>query len=386
MMLSKARAVQEFVVNLRRDLHRFPELSGKETETRARLKAELEKLGISCREIGTTSLVAGINEGKGGKVVMLRADIDALPIREQSGVDFSSANEGVMHACGHDAHSAMLMGAAKILFGMREELAGEVRLVFQEAEETLSGARILIAEGVMDGVDASFGLHGMPMLDTGSYELTPGYRMAGCDTVFVTFEGESGHVGTPHLAKDSIYPACVFTANLNSVVSKDIDPLDPVVIGVGRFHGGTKANIVAKFTELDISVRYFDPAVRRKVQEAITRHAKAVADSFGIKSSVRIEESALSLRNDAEMTKIAENAAQKVFGPGKNFMQRPLTGSEDMSYYLEKAPGAYALLGFRNAAKGAIHFPHSDKFLLDEDYMAYGTAYFAQVAADFLAR
>ena len=384
MMLSRARELHDYVIALRRDLHRHPELSGKETETRKRLRSELESHGISCREIGATSLVGTINEGKGGRIVMLRADIDALPIKEQSGEEFTSVNEGVMHACGHDAHSAMLMGAARILLAMKDELPGEVRLVFQEAEETLSGARRLVADGVLEGVGAAFGMHGMSMLDTGTYDLTAGYRMAGCDTVYVTFEGESGHVGAPHLARDSIYPACVFTANLNSVVAKDIDPLQPVVIGVGRFHGGTKANIVAKITELDISVRYFDPAVRKIVQDAIVRHAKSIADSFGIKSSVRIEESALSMRNDPDMTALADLAARKVFGPGKNLEQKPLTGSEDMSYYLEKVPGTYAMLGFRNEALGSIYFPHSDKFKLDEDYLAYGTALFAQVAVDFL--
>lgn len=384
MMLSKAQAIQDYVVAFRRDLHRHPELSGKEFETQKRIMSELSRLGISYRKIGGTSLVATINEDKCGRTVALRADIDALPIKEQSGVEYSSAHEGVMHACGHDAHSAMLLGAAKILAGMKEELPGEVRFLFQESEETLTGARRLLEEGILLGVDSVFGLHGMPMLATGSYDLTPGFRMAGCDTIYVKFDGESGHIGAPHLAKDTIYPACIFAANLDNIVAKEIDPLLPVVLGIGRFHGGTKANVVAKYTELDISLRYFDPQVRESVHEALVRHANAIAQSFRIKASVRIEESALSLKNDETMTKIADQAARKIFGPGKNLEQKPLTGSEDMSYYLDQVPGAYALLGFRNEEKGSVYFPHSDKFMIDEEYLAYGTALFAQVAVDFL--
>ena len=384
MMIAKAEAVQDYVVALRRDLHRNPELSGQEFKTRERLMKELDALGISYEKIATTSLVARINPGKGGRSVALRADIDALPIIEQSGVDFCSTNPGVMHACGHDAHAAMLMGAAKILVAMKDELPGEVRLIFQEAEETLSGARRVVAGGGIDGIETAFGLHGMSTLATGEYDLTPGFRMAGCDTIFVKFEGESGHAGAPHLARDTINPACVFTANLNSVVARDVDPLEPLVLSVGRFSGGTKANIVAKYTELDISMRYYDANVRTTAHEAIQRHAAAIAEAFRVKVTVKIEESAISLYNDDAMTAIAARAAEKVFGPGKNKGHARMMGSEDMPYYFQKARGAYALLGFRNEAKGSIYFPHNEKFLLDEDYFKYGVALHAQVAVDFL--
>ena len=383
-MLKKAQEVESYVIDMRRYFHENPELSCQEFKTQEKIMQELDAMGISYEKAGSTSLIAKINAGKGSKTVALRADTDALPVIEQSGVPFTSKNPGVMHACGHDAHTAMLLGAAKILAGMKDELPGEVRLFFQEGEEMFAGANKIIAAGGMEGVDAVFGMHGMPGMETGFYDLTPGFRMAGCDTIYIKFEGISGHGSAPHKAKDTIHPACMFVNDIQGIVTKNVDPLESVVLSVCKLVGGTKANIVAKYTELDISMRYFEPQVREIVHAAIRRHAKAIADMYELQVEVNIEPSAVALRNDEVVTQIASEAAEKVFGPQRNIETRKLMGSEDMPFYFQHAPGAFALLGYQNEAKGSIYYPHHEKFNLDEDYFKYGTALHVQFAVDFL--
>jgi amidohydrolase len=382
--MEQVKSIEDYIINFRRDLHENPELSGQEFHTQEKIMKELDDLGIRYRKAGSTSIIAELEGGKPGKTIALRGDIDALPINEESGVEYTSKVPGVMHACGHDAHAAMLLGAVKILAEMKEEIKGKVRFFFQEGEETFSGAKKIIEAGGMDGVDACFGMHGMPSLETGYVDITPGYRMAGCDTIYVRFEGVSGHGSVPNLAKDTIHPACVFVTDLQGIVTKNIDAQEPIVISVGKFIGGTKANIVAKFTEIDISMRYFNPKVREIAHEGIKRHAKAIADAYELKVDVIIEESALSLYNDDELSSLANKSCTKVFGEGKNIETKKLMGSEDMPFYFQKAKGIYAFMGYRNEAKESIYFPHHEKFRIDEDYMKYGTALHVQFALDFL--
>jgi len=383
--LAQAHLIEDDIIRFRRSLHQEPEVSGQEFKTQAKIMAELDRLGIPFRKAGTTSIIATLKGARPGKTVALRGDIDALPIQEEATVEFRSRNGGIMHACGHDAHAAMLLGAARILVDMNHDLAGEVRFFFQEGEETFSGARQIIAAGGMDGVDACFGLHGLAVLDTGQYNIAPGYRLSGCDTIYVRFEGVSGHGSAPHLARDTIHPACLFVTDLQGIITKNVDPQEPVVLSVGKFMGGTKANIIAKYTDLDISMRYFDPEVRRLVHAAITRHAQAIASAYEIKAEITIEESTPSLYNDAGLAALAERSATKIFGEGQHRPVGRQMASEDMAYYLQRAKGVYAILGYRNEAKGCIYPPHHEKFQLDEDYMKYGTALHVQFALDFLA-
>lgn len=383
-LLDKARSIEAYIIDFRRELHENPELSGQEFRTQEKIMKELEKLGIPYRKAGSTSLIATLKGGKSGKTISLRGDIDALPIKEEADVEFKSKTDGVMHACGHDAHTAMLLGAAKILSEMKEDIHGEVRFFFQEGEETFTGAKKIIEAGGMDGVDACFGMHGMPDLETGFVNIESGYRMAGCDTIYVSFEGVSGHGSVPHLAKDAIHPACLFVIDLQGIVTKTINAQEPIVLSVGKFNGGTKANIVSKFAEVEISMRYFNPKVRATVHEALRRHAKAIADAYELKVDVRIEESALSLYNDEDIAALAGQSAIKVFGEGRNIPLPRYMGSEDMPYYFQKAKGAYAFLGYRNEEKEAIYFPHHERFKIDEDYMKYGTALHVQFTLDFL--
>ena len=307
-----------------------------------------------------------------------------MPINEEADVEFKSKVPDVMHTCGHDAHTAMLLGAAKILANMKDEIKGEIRLFFQEAEEIFQGAKLIIEAGGMEDVDACLGLHGMKELETGFVNIEPGYRMAGCDTIYVKFEGISGHVFRSHLAKDTIHPACVFVTDLQGIIAKKIDVQEPIVLSVGKITGGTKANVVAKFTKLEISMRYFNPEVRKIAHEAIKRHAKAIADAYEINVDINIEESALSLYNDEELSKIALKSAEIIFGKDKIIKLPKYMGSEDMPYYFQHAKEVYAFLGYRNEKIEAIYFPHHEKFKIDEAYMKYGTALHVQFALDFL--
>jgi amidohydrolase len=383
-VLEKAKSIEEYIINFRRNLHENPELSEQEFKTQEKIMKELDQLGIPYKKAGNTSLIAVLKGKNSGKTIALRGDIDALPVKEEADVAFKSKAKGLMHACGHDAHTSMLLGAAKILSGMKDEIPGEVRFFFQEGEETFSGAKKIIEAGGMDGVDACFGMHGMPELETGYVNIESGYRMAGCDTIYVHFEGVSGHGSVPHLAKDTIHPACIFVTDLQGIVAKNINAQEPIVLSVGKFIGGTKANIVSKYTEIDITMRYFNPKAREIAHNAIKRHAQAIADAYEVKVDIMIEESALSLYNDAELAELADRSAAKVFGEGKNKSLPRYMGSEDMPYYFQHAKGIYAFIGYRNEEKGATYFPHHEKFKIDEDYMKYGTALHVQFALDFL--
>lgn len=383
-MLDKAQTIEDYIIHFRRSLHKEPELSNQEFKTQEKISVELDKLGIPYRKAGNASLIAILKGSMRGKTIALRGDIDAVPISEEADVEFKSLNPGIMHACGHDAHAAMLLGAARILSEMKNDLSGEVRFFFQEGEETFSGAKMIIEAGGMDGVDACFGMHGLPILETGYVNVDSGYRLSGCDTIYVKFEGVSGHGSAPNLAKDTIHPACIFVTDLQGIITKNIDPREPVVLSAGKFIGGTKANIVSKYTDIDISMRYFDPSARITIHEAIRRHAKAIAEAYEIKAEVIIEESTPSLCNDEDLSELAAKSADKVFGEDHNVPLGKQMASEDMSYYFQKAKGVYAILGYKNEDKGCIYPPHHEKFKLDEDYLKYGTALHVQFALDFL--
>lgn len=406
-ILQRAKQIEADIIAFRRELHRQPELSGQEFETQKKIEAELDKLGIPYRRVGRTSLIASIYGEKsrsdemqatdgdtaatdgdtaktGSRVVALRADFDALPIHEETQVDFASEKPGIMHACGHDAHTAMLLGAARILTELKKQFDGEIRLFFQEGEENFTGAKQIVEAGGMEGVEGVFAMHGMNNLKTGQVSINPGYRLSGSDFIHVKFEGVSGHGATPHLAKDTIHPAALFVTDLQAIVAKHTNALDPLVLSVGRFHGGTQANIVSKYTELDISMRYFSPAVRETAHQAIRRHAEAIAAMYEISVTVDIETGTYSTFNDDAITAIAAASADEVFGPDQNVTLPQAMNSEDFSYYLQKSPGVYAFIGYYNEDEGSIYAPHHEQFKLDEGYFKYGTALFATFSLKFL--
>ncbi len=383
--IDQVEKVEEKMIVNRRHFHQYPELSGEEFETQKYIMKQLDQLGIPYEKVGTTSLIGHIQGKSEGKTVALRADIDALPIIEKSGAKYASKKEGLMHACGHDAHTAMLLAGAELLKEVEDELSGNVRLIFQEAEETFEGAQRVIADGGMEGVDAIFGMHGMP-IDVGTYDISPGYRMAGCDTIYVGFEGVSGHGSSPHLAKDTILPASEFVTQLDGLITKFVNAQSPVVLSVGNFDAGTKANIIAKYAQLDITMRYLDEESRQLIHQKIEDLAEGIARIYEVDVKVEIEESTISMKNDVEIALLANQAAKKVFGPNQNVHGPIMMGSEDMPYYFQEAPGAYALVGYANEAKDTTYFPHHEKFNIDEDYMRLGAALHAQFVWDYLQK
>ncbi|MDR0879967.1 MAG: amidohydrolase [Clostridioides sp.] len=383
-ILGRAKEIEDYLIDFRRDLHRHPELSGNEFRTQGRIIEELEKIGVSYVKAGKTSVVATIEGANPGKTVMLRGDIDALPIVELADVDFKSTNEGVMHACGHDTHATMLLGAVRLLNNLKEELNGTVKFFFQEDEESCNGAQRIIAEGFLKDVDMCLGMHSFPIIPAGCCATSPGYVMAGSDTIFVEFEGMSGHGSTPHLAKDSITPACMFINDLQQIVTKNTDAQDCLVISVGKIVGGTRNNIIAKHTKLDITMRYFDKETRKIVHEKIRKHAENIADMYDVKVKIEFDETALSTYNSPETVEIFKESTIKVLGED-GYMDMPRQmGSEDMSYYLDEVAGAMVFLGTGNPDKGCIYPPHHDKFKIDESIFKYGAALYTQFALDFL--
>ena len=382
--LEQTTKIEAQLIEFRRLLHSEPELSEHEFKTQEKIIAKLEEFGIPYRKVGKTSTIATIKGKNAGKTVALRADIDALPINEDLDLDFQSTNPGVMHACGHDAHTTMAMGAAKILNEVKDTFDGEVRIFFQEAEETFEGAKKIVADGGMEGVDAVFGMHNYNTIASGSFYSGPGDLFSGCDTIYVTFTGKSGHGGTPQLGKDSFTPAAQFALDLQQIIAKNVDSRNPVIFNIGRFTSGTKANIVPKKSTMDISMRYFDEVSRDLTHEALKRHAQHFAEMYEITVDVTIEPSTPPTKNDAALAKIATTAGMKVFGSDKVTEFPRAMNSEDFSYYLKDAPGVYGIIGIYNEEKNTTYAPHDDHFELDEDILKLGAAWHIEFALAFL--
>ena len=260
------------MIAFRRDLHRHPELPWEEFRTTDRIAEELDKIGITYRRTKPTGIIADIQGGKPGKTILLRADIDALPVKELStNIDYQSTIDGKMHACGHDTHTAMLLTAAKTLYSIREQLKGNVRLVFQPAEEIAQGAKGMIEQGVLEGVDSAFGMHIWSQMPVGKVSCVVGSSFASADLLTVRFKGRGGHGSMPHDTVDAVMVASAFVMNVQSIVSREISPLDPAVVTIGRMDVGTRFNVIAENAVLEGTVRCFNVAVREKIEAAIRR-------------------------------------------------------------------------------------------------------------------
>jgi amidohydrolase len=320
-----------------------------------------------------TSVVARLVGEKPGRTIALRADMDALPITEENDFEFVSKNEGVMHACGHDGHTAMLLGAAKILSGMREEVEGEVRFVFQHAEELYpGGAQELVESGVMEGVDAVFGIHLWSQLEIGKIGLVYGPMLASPDTFKITVEGRGGHAAMPHQTADAIAIGAQVVTNLQHLVSRNTDPLDNVVVSVTRFVGGTTHNVIPGSAELEGTVRTLDEEVRKEIPETMERIIKGVTGAHGASYSLEYQRGYRPVINDEEVTRVVEKTAQEVFGEAALEMMRPIMGGEDFSAYQEVTPGTFLFVGAGNEEKGITVPHHHPRFMVDEDALEDG--------------
>lgn len=378
-----AEEVQPQVVAFRRDLHRHPEPSMQEFRTTDRIAEELTKLGIAYKRLDPTGLTADITGTKPGKgrTIALRADIDALSITEVSGVEFSSENPGFMHACGHDTHAAMLLGAAMILNAHRDEFCGTVRLLFQPAEEIAKGAKAVLAQHALDGVDAMYGQHIMATAAPGLVALRDGGQAAAADIFRIKVIGKAGHGAMPEACVDATVAAAAIVMNLQSIVSRELPPSQPVVVTVGKLESGTRFNIISGEANMEGTIRSFDPEIHHSLPAIVERIAKGTAAAYRCEAEVEYEMMTEVLMNDPHMSDLIRAAAKKVIASPNLLAEVPrIMGGEDFADYTLQYKCGFAMIG------GGGKYPqHSDHFRIEEDSFITGVSMHVQVALDYLA-
>ncbi len=375
-LLAEARAFREWMSEIRRDLHRHPELGLEEHRTSGRVQERLAELGVEfVAGLAGTGVLGTIRGASEGKVVALRADLDALPLQDAKQVPYRSEIPGRMHACGHDVHTAVLLGAARLLRDRVRAGRGTVKLIFQPAEETVGGARLLVEQGVLEApdVDAIFGLHVDPGMDVGVVGLRYGQRNASSDDVTIVVHGRSCHGAYPAAGVDAIVAAAHVVTALQTVVSRNVDARSAAVVTLGKIVGGTQGNIVAPRVEMVGTVRNLEPATRELVLRRIREVAEGVAAGFGARAEVRIDPSFDPVINHDGMVDVVRRSAERLVGAERIVVfSRPNMGVEDFGFYLTHVPGAFYSLGVRNEAAGIVHPVHNDHFDVDEECLAYG--------------
>ncbi|WP_186671382.1 amidohydrolase [Sporosarcina sp. BP05] len=370
---------------LRRKLHSEPELSFEEVKTTAFICAYLDGLGIPYRKTEPTGVIAEIKGASGSKTVALRGDMDALSVEQlNTHVPYASKTEGKMHACGHDAHTSMLLIAAKALSDVKDELPGNVRLLFQPAEEIAQGAKAMVDQGAMDGVDNVFGIHIWSQMPTHKVSCTPGPSFAAADIFKVHFTGKGGHGAIPQDCIDAALVASSFVMNVQTVISRTIDPQNPAVLTVGKMEVGTRFNIIAENALIEGTVRTFNQDTRNHIEKSISQYAKSVADMYGATAEVEYIRGTQPVVNDLESANLVQQVAAEAFGPNVVYDEKPTMGAEDFSFFLDKAPGSFALVGSGNSEKDTEWSHHHGNFDIDEDALATGAELYAQYAWAYL--
>lgn len=375
------------VIALRRFFHQHPEPSLKEFETIKRIKQELDKLGIPHESVGETGAIGTITGGKGpGKTILLRADIDALELEDAKNKPYKSLKPGLHHACGHDGHASALLGAAKILKKHEDDFSGTIKLAFQQAEEIGAGARQFVQGGFVDNVDQVFGIHVSSGTPTGKIDITSGASNASCDIFKIKVHGKSSHVGKPHLGKDALLAAAAITVELQSIVAREVDPLDQAVVAVGVLNAGTRYNIVANEASLEGTVRTFSHETRKFVLEAVERVARDVAKAHRTTIEFENYDAAAPLINDSVAAKRAERVAAEIVGGENIITDAPKSmGADDFADYLAVAQGVYAFVGTRNPDDPDTWYGHHhENFDIDERGLAIATELHVNYALDFL--
>ncbi len=370
--------LKEELVRLRRDIHMHPELGFQEHRTAGLVEGYLRELGIRTWRIGATGVVGEIDNG-GERRIALRADMDALPIQEENPVPYASRNPGVMHACGHDAHTAMLLVAAKVLSGM--EFEGKLRFIFQPAEEGLNGALEMIKGGALEGVDAIVGLHVWSQLPTGTFAIGDGPVMAAVDRFRISVRGNGGHGASPHETRDPVVCASHIVMALQTIVARNVDPLKSAVVTVGRISGGTAFNVIPDVVEMEGTVRTFEDEVHELVERRVKEIAGEVSSGLGCRAEVEYEHLNRATVNDPRLATIAREVASKI---GRVTEEQRNMGGEDFSEYARLVPGVFAFLGVRNEEKGIVHPHHSPRFDVDEEALPLGVQFEVSMALRLL--
>jgi amidohydrolase len=387
--LTPLKTVEEQVVLDRRLLHANPELGFQEHETARFVTERLRALGLEPQTgVAGTGVVVLIHGAGPGKTVMLRADMDALPIDELNEVPYRSLKSGVMHACGHDGHTAILLNVARVLIERRSQFAGTVKLIFQPCEETFPGGAVrMIAEGVLDSphVDAVFGLHLSQDLPLGIVRAHAGPAMASADTFKITITGKGGHGAMPEQCVDAALIAAQVTVALHSIIAREVKPIDPAVVTVGSIHAGSAANIIPQTAMLTGTVRAFSPEVRQHLAQRIEEIAVGVARAMRAECECEYVWGNPCLVNDAAMTALVAEAAKDIVG-GQRFTDgEPIMGAEDFSSFLERVPGCFFFVGTRNEERGLIWGHHHPRFDVDEAALPLGIELMVAVAERYLA-
>ena len=371
------------VIALRRALHRHPELSGEEHETARRVTEWLGDLDLDVRTgVYGTGVVGTLDGGEPGPTLLLRADMDALPIREETGLDFASENDGVMHACGHDFHTSSLLGTASILAQHREAVHGQVRFCFQPHEERIpGGAKFMIENGVLDATDgvpapeAAFGQHVKPDLPPGTIGVRSGWFMASTDEVYVTVEGEGGHAANPHEAVDPVYVASQIVGALQSLVSRRCPPGVPSVLTIGRLIADGATNVIPDTARLEGTFRAMDADWRFRAHDLFRQIVQRTAEAHSATAQVEVREGYPALHNDEESTLLVQRAAREYVGPDRTVDADQWFAGEDFAYFLRECPGTFYQLGV-----GSAHGLHTSQFDPDEDALRTGTGFMAYLA------
>jgi len=382
--LELSQPLLDELIATRRDLHAHPELGFEEVRTAAIVAARLRQFGFEVHEkIGVTG-VAGILRGtRPGKTIMLRADMDALPLPEESVHPYASTVPGAMHACGHDGHVAMLLGAARVIAERREEVAGTLVLCFQPAEEGKGGAKAMVDEGMLErfGIERAYGLHLFSHLPTGILGFRSGPFYASSDSIEIRIEGRGGHGAAPHLSIDPILVAAEFVASVQKVVSRQIDPVEPAVVTIGAIHGGTTHNVIPSAVTMLGTVRAFDHGVRERMAERIERVLRGVCEASGATYTFDYQWRYPVTSNDAAQTEYLVDLATRTFGEARVVMLERHMGAEDFSFFAQRVPACYFVLGCSSGE--STSFPHHHgKFDIDEAALATGVRAFVSLALD----
>jgi amidohydrolase len=382
----EAEKTESYIIAQRRYFHQHPELSFREAGTTRAIGAQLSEMGLEPQYFpdypGVWAMIRG--EKGPGKTVMLRADIDALPVTEKTGLSYCSTVPGVMHACGHDCHTAMLLGAAKMLSSHRDELAGNVKLLFQAAEESCHGAEYYVKNGFLDDVDAIYGAHVWGDLDAPKINVEAGPRMASCDNFTITVTGVSAHGSAPHQGTDAIVAAAAIILQVQTIAARLNDPRAPLAVTIGEISGGQRFNIIANQVVMKGTARTHSRETRSKLESWLRNIVEHTAQANGAKAVLEYEYYPSPLINDERLAAVAQKAAVSLYGEDCLGPMEKAMGSEDFSYFLDKVPGVFAFIGARNVEKGLTAQNHNDRFDVDETMLKKGAALYAQFAHDYL--
>ncbi len=376
-LLEEAEKYTEKMVDLRRWFHEHPESSFKEVATAERIRSELDRLGLSWKAVGNGTVATLEGKNPDGPVIGLRADIDALEITEKNDVPYKSQNDGLMHACGHDAHIAALFGAIEILKQHIDEFNGKVKFIFQPAEEIGKGAQTIVDSGLINDVEAFFGIHVKALRNVGYVEVSPGAIMGGANSLDITLTGKSGHGGRPYQAIDTITCGAQIVQGLQYIVSREIPANDAAVITVGQFHAGTRDNIVAGSAHISGTVRILDDEIREKVASSVRRYVKGISEAANVRAEVRCEFATPVLYNSDELYGDVLDSASKVIPKEAVIPIKPDLGTEDFSAYSQIAPSFFVFVG-----AGGDYPHHHERFDIDERVLPISAALHASFALD----